>query len=128
MRVSGFNRESSIEKKVCDKAELEFGVPNLKMAKTGKRGDPDRLFLIPGGKPLFIEFKAPGKEPTLLQAHRHKLLKVLGYDIETHDTVYGALRAITRAVEAARVSKESGPVHARQAPQRAIPRPRTWED
>ena len=34
------------------------------------RGFPDYMFMPRGGRPIFIEFKAPGKKPTALQVHR----------------------------------------------------------
>jgi hypothetical protein len=48
-------------------------------------GWPDVLFLIPGGRPLFIEFKAPGKKPTLKQKRKIWLLKKSGYDVGACD-------------------------------------------
>ena len=91
-------KESSIERWVCRKARLQFGVPNLKITQPGSTGWPDRLFLIPGGRPLFIEFKKPGEEPEKIQLHRHEELRALGYDIEVHDTREGAINAIEDAV------------------------------
>ena len=91
-------RESSIERWVCRKARLNFGVLNFKITQPGTTGQPDRLFLIPGGKPLFIEFKALGKEPEKIQLHRHEELRALGYDVEVHDTREGAITAIEDAV------------------------------
>ena len=38
----------------------------MKLAGPNQKGQPDRLF-IRDGKMLFIEFKAPGKQPTALQ-------------------------------------------------------------
>ena len=91
-------RESSIERWVCRKARNQFGVINIKIAPAGTTGRPDRLFLIPGGKPLFIEFKKVGEEPEKIQLHRHEELRILGYDIEVHDTREGAINAIENAV------------------------------
>lgn len=45
--------ESKIEQKVCRDA-LRMGVRNLKLNVTGQTGWPDRMFLIPGGRALFI--------------------------------------------------------------------------
>ena len=38
----------------------------MKLAGPNQKGQPDRLF-IRDGKMLFVEFKAPGKQPTALQ-------------------------------------------------------------
>ncbi len=50
-------------------------------------GWPDDIFLIPGGKPLLIEFKAPGKEPTARQQLRIDMLLDLGYDVWVCDGI-----------------------------------------
>jgi hypothetical protein len=42
---------------------------------------PDRMFMIPGGKPFFIEFKRPGGKLSPDQAHMHDVLRGLGYDV-----------------------------------------------
>lgn len=44
-------------------------------------GWPDVLFLVPGGRPLFMEFKRPGKDLEPLQAERKSDLEKLGYDV-----------------------------------------------
>ena len=43
-----------------------------------KRGVPDDLFVLPGGRHVWIEFKAPDKEPTALQMKRLRDLQVQG--------------------------------------------------
>ena len=91
-------RESSIERWVCRKARLQFGVLNVKVTPVGSTGWPDRLFLIPGGRALFIEFKKLGEEPEKIQLHRHDELRALGYEVEVHDTREGAINAIEDAV------------------------------
>jgi len=58
-------RESTIEKAVCAYAKTK-GCITLKLAGMNQRGQPDRLF-IRDGKSLFLEIKAPGKNPTALQ-------------------------------------------------------------
>ena len=58
-------RESTIEKAVCAYAKSK-GCITLKLAGMNQRGQPDRLF-IRDGKSLFLEIKAPGKNPTALQ-------------------------------------------------------------
>jgi len=58
-------RESTIEKAVCAYAKTK-GCLTLKLAGMNQRGQPDRLF-IRDGKSLFMEIKAPGKNPTALQ-------------------------------------------------------------
>lgn len=58
--------EAKIEKAVSTYAKQK-GYYVRKFKSTSQRGVPDRLFLSPSGKVVFIEFKAPGKGPTALQ-------------------------------------------------------------
>lgn len=68
-----------------------------------KAGYPDDQFLIPGGRPLYWEFKAPGKSPTPLQQERIRELRSLGYDVGWSDNSDAAREAIARALERARL-------------------------
>lgn len=90
--------ESSIAKAVVTAAKKRWGVESIKLSTSGHYGTggwPDRLFLIPGGRPLFIEFKsASGWTLTELQAHRIHLLRTAGYDAEVHYSVADAIYAI----------------------------------
>ena len=70
--------ESSIERKAVKLAK-ELKIRTTKLNVTNNRGIPDRIFWIPGGRPLLAEFKRPGKEPTKLQARTIKWLDDLGY-------------------------------------------------
>lgn len=96
MRVSGRTRESTVERKVCvDAAKL--GVPNVKIKMPGW---PDRMYMIIGGRPLFIEFKASGQVPRPLQQHIHIILQGLGYEVLGGCTEYAvAMDAIKQAIE-----------------------------
>jgi uncharacterized protein YyaL (SSP411 family) len=104
--MSVFETESSIEIKVCNKA-FGLGVRGIKLNIKSSTGWPDRMFLIPGGRPLFIEFKKPGEKPTKKQLHIHTLLRELGYQVEVHDDATTAVQAIAKALEAARLSEKS---------------------
>lgn len=97
--------EGAIERKACANALL-MGVDNIKLKAIGKNGWPDRLFLIPGGRPLLIEFKRFGERTRKLQDYIHGNLRALGYQVEAHDTVDGALQAIRKALDAARLSEK----------------------
>jgi hypothetical protein len=59
-------RESTIEQTVCAYAKSQ-GCLTLKLSGQNQKGQPDRMFLY-HGRILFVEFKAPGKRPTALQA------------------------------------------------------------
>lgn len=144
------NTETKIEDEAVRQAAA-LGVRSLKLTLYGDSGWPDRVFLIPGGRPLWIEFKAPGEGPDPLQSVRHAFLEYMGYDIEVHDTVEGAVEAIRRklaaataagwrhspkkeaalraqleeALAASRVSKASSKVPPRTGRRSVIPRPRS---
>lgn len=68
-----------------------------------RKAFPDDCFLVPGGRPLFIEFKRPGEEPTPLQYHRLEELNDLGYWATWADNFDAARSAIVEAMGAAAV-------------------------
>ncbi len=67
-----------------------------------RAGWPDVLFLIPGGHPLFIEFKSRGKKPTPLQQRRLDYLDRAGYNRTWCDNLRDAKTRIDEAVHNAR--------------------------
>ena len=91
--------EKQIEKRFL-KSMKRLGIPTIKLTGQYGTGWPDRLILIPGGRPVFIEFKAEGKEPTDRQHHRIDQLKTLGYDATWFDNAEEALAYVERNLEA----------------------------
>lgn len=95
------------EKKIQN-AAIKFatgmGVPTIRMyfGPGIQIGWPDVLFLIPGGRPLFIEFKAPGEVPTKKQEKKITTLRELNYDTCWSDNTDEAKEMISDAVYAAR--------------------------
>lgn len=60
------------------------GCACIKLTSYGRYGSvgwPDTLVLAPEGHAWFIEWKAPGKKPTALQAKKHVLLRHLGFPV-----------------------------------------------
>ena len=51
----------------------------VKFTSPGTNGMPDRLVLLPGGRMGFVELKAPGKKPRLVQELRMRQLRRLGF-------------------------------------------------
>ena len=98
--------EKRIETNTCERVLHELGVASAKLATPGRRGIPDRIFWLPGGIPLMIEFKRPGEEPRPLQSHIHALLKQLGYLVEVHDNEDEAFESVRRTLEAAQLPKD----------------------
>lgn len=78
--------ESRIENYLKRRVE-KLGGKAYKWAPVGVVGVPDRMVLLPGGKIIFVELKAPGKKARKLQEYRAKQLRVLGFQVECLDTI-----------------------------------------
>ena len=89
--------ESATERKVVHSALTLYGVRSIKLDSRVSSGWPDRLFWVPGGRPLLIEFKKPGESLKPKQEHIANVLRDLGYAIEIHDDFNEAMGAIIRA-------------------------------
>jgi len=85
-------REVYIERS-CRELAKARGCILLKLWPAGAAGIPDRILLMPRGRVVFIEFKAPGKKPGPLQRHWHEVLRGLGFQVEVMDNAQ-AFRAI----------------------------------
>lgn len=77
--------EEKTEQDVVDWWEAQ-GEIQIKLNIMGRRGWPDRIFFVPGGKPVFIEFKRVKEKARKLQAYIHKQLREKGYDVYIADT------------------------------------------
>ena len=77
-------REKTIERKFSAAVKNAGGLA-VKFTSPGFDGVPDRLALLPDGKMAFVEIKAPGKKPRLLQLTRHRLLRQLGFRVYVLD-------------------------------------------
>lgn len=85
-------REKDIEKKVVDLAK-KAGWLAFKWTSPSQRGVPDRIF-IKDGSVVFIEFKAPGKKPTQLQAQTIRKLRDHFMVVHVCDSVESAVDAL----------------------------------
>ena len=56
-----------------------------KFVSPGMNGMPDRLVLLPKGRMGFVELKAPGKKPRLVQELRMRQLRRLGFLVAVVD-------------------------------------------
>jgi len=70
-------RESIIERYLVKRVR-ECGGVALKQVWPGRRGAPDRLVIMPGGKMFFVELKAPGERAKDHQLRTHDKLRKLG--------------------------------------------------
>lgn len=59
--------------------QVDGRIQVLKFTPAGRAGFHDRVVLLPGGRALFVELKAPGKELRKLQAYRQRRLRALGF-------------------------------------------------
>jgi len=57
-----------------------------KFVSPGNAGVPDRLVLLPGGRVVFVELKAPGRRPTPLQMVQQERIRALGFDVRVIDS------------------------------------------
>ncbi|OCZ54328.1 VRR-NUC domain-containing protein [Dehalobacter sp. TeCB1] len=79
-------RESYIEKKL--RIEIErLGGKVPKWVSPGNRGVPDRLVILPGGRTIYVETKAPGKPLEPLQEKWAKTLRKMGHRVYKIDSV-----------------------------------------
>ena len=82
-------READIERALCRRVEA-LGGSCEKFASPGRRGVPDRLVTLPGGRVIFVELKAPGRKPTPLQRADHLRRRALGCDVRVIDSTAAA--------------------------------------
>lgn len=79
-------KEQLIENRL--KKEIEkLGGKALKFVSPGMSGVPDRIVLLPEGRIIFVELKAPGKKLRPLQELRKKELEKLGFRVECIDSI-----------------------------------------
>ena len=57
-----------------------------KFSSPARRGVPDRIVILPTGRVVFVELKAPGKTPTRLQEKEHERLSTLGQEVLVIDS------------------------------------------
>jgi len=74
-----------------------FGGFALKFISPGMTGVPDRLVLLPSGRVVFVELKAPGRKLAPLQQKRKKQLEALGFKVYVIDS-YQAVEDFMREV------------------------------
>lgn len=74
----------------------------VKLLSQFLRGLPDRMFLLKGGRVLFVEFKSTGKKPTKIQEYVHKRIQALGFPVlvvDSVETYEGAKNLIDRLIK-----------------------------
>lgn len=76
----GKKSESAIEGRLRDRVKL-LGGRCLKFVSPGQNGVPDRIILLPGGRVVFAELKAPGKRERKLQLYVQGFIRDLGFTV-----------------------------------------------
>ena len=92
-------REKVIERKLTLMVKKQGGICP-KFVSPGFDGMPDRIVLLPGSHMAFVEVKAPGQKPRVLQVSRHTLLRRLGfrvYILDSEEQIGGILDEIRTA-------------------------------
>lgn len=85
--------ESAIEQPVVRAAEAA-GYFVRKVQWVGSRNAPDRLFARADRGLVFVEFKAPGKAPSLGQSLEHQAMRRAGIETHVCDSVDAAMRLL----------------------------------
>ena len=73
--------ERTLSKYVNDKGGIA-----VKLLSQFVNGLPDRMYLLPGGRALFVEFKSTGKKPTRIQEHIIGRIRKLGFTVLVVDS------------------------------------------
>ena len=58
----------------------------VKLLSQFVNGLPDRMYLLPGGRALFVEFKSTGKKPTRIQEHIIGRIRKIGFTVLVVDS------------------------------------------
>ena len=77
-------KEKEIERRLVEAVKGMGGICP-KFTSPGMNGMPDRLVLMPNGRMGFVELKAPGKKPRLVQELRMRQLRRLGFLVAVVD-------------------------------------------
>ena len=86
-------RESYIERKAVELAKAA-GWLSFKWVSPGNAGVPDRIFMR-ASSVVFIEFKAPGRRPTILQSRMIDRLRAEGMAVFVCDSVEAVRDALS---------------------------------
>jgi hypothetical protein len=91
--------EKTIEARVVRWAR-DNNIRTRKMNGSGFRGWPDRLFLLPKGRLLWIEFKRPGGKLHTLQELLIAEMRSLGHEVRVYDDPIKAIEGLRLLLEA----------------------------
>lgn len=81
-------RERDIER-YLDAQVRRIGGTTRKVRFIGRRGAPDRVVMLPGGRLVWVELKRPGEKPEAHQLREHARLAALGQVVAVIDSYAG---------------------------------------
>lgn len=79
-------RESKLESRLVREIK-KIGGQALKWVSPGNRGVPDRIVILPGGRTVYVELKAPGKPLQPLQVRWANILRSMGHEVYKIDSL-----------------------------------------
>ncbi|TFE30818.1 VRR-NUC domain-containing protein [Cohnella luojiensis] len=82
-------RESALERRLVREVRA-IGGDAPKWVSPGNNGVPDRIVILPNGRTIYVEMKAPGKPLAPLQAKWARKLLGMGhkhYKIDSHEDI-----------------------------------------
>lgn len=85
-------RESTIEDHLVRRAR-EVGGEVRKVKWIGRRGAPDRVVMLPGGRLYWVELKRPGQKAAPHQAREHERMRGMGQTVVVIDS-FEAIEAL----------------------------------
>ena len=87
--------EKVIESKVCTYARSK-GIEAIKFNSMNRAAVPDRIFIAPGNRIFFVEFKRLGQRPTVAQEREHARLRTLGCNVYVIDNINDGIELVNR--------------------------------
>lgn len=78
-------REIVIERYLVERVRSKGGEVR-KVRWIGRKGAPDRVAMLPGGRLIWVEVKAPGEQPEPHQAREHARMRRTGQCVEVVDS------------------------------------------
>lgn len=84
--VTPVTRESTLERRLVREVKRIGGMAP-KWVSPGNRGVPDRIVILPEGRIVFVEMKAPGNPLDPLQVRWAKILQEMGHQVYKIDSI-----------------------------------------
>ncbi|UMT90669.1 VRR-NUC domain-containing protein [Paracidovorax citrulli] len=88
-------RESEVEAALVKRVEAAGGLA-WKFTSPGRRGVPDRVVMLPGRAPEFVELKRKGQRPRPDQLRQHERLRAAGAVVHVIDDDAGIDRLLEK--------------------------------